>query len=77
MLKIEETLYKFDLSRQRLVYDPFPAKCQSLPQTFQQFRLHYLQNMMHFTAFNVGKELNSKNARKFFIIALDFWVLGT
>lgn len=47
---MEETLYKLDLSRQRLIYGPCPAKCQSLPQTFQQFRLHYLQNMMHFTA---------------------------
>ena len=39
---------------------------------------NYLRNI--FTAFAVGltgEKLNSKNPRKFFIIAVDFWVLST
>ena len=44
----------------------------------ESFRLYYLRNI--FTAFAVGlsgQKLNSKNARKIFIIAVDFWVLST
>ena len=51
---------------------------QSLRQTFQRFRLYYFQYI--FIAFAVGlsgQKLNSKNARKIFIIAVDFWVLST
>ena len=73
MLKKEDTLYELDISRHRPICGLFPAECQS----FQRFRLYYLQNI--FTAFAVGlsgQELNSKTARMFFIIAVDFWVLS-
>ena len=44
----------------------------------ESFRLYYLRNI--FTAFAAGlsgQRLNSKNARKIFIIAVDFRVLST
>ena len=47
-------------------------------RTFQRSRLHFVQNI--FTALLlvlVCKKLNSKNARTFFIITVEFWVLST
>ena len=56
----------------------FGSFCQSLRQSFQRFRLYYLRNIFTAFAFGLsGQKLNSKNARKIFIIAVDFWVLST
>ena len=77
MFKKEDTSYELDISRHRPICGLFPAECQSFRETFQRFRLYYLRNI--FTTFAVGlsgQELNSKTARKFFIFAVDFWVLS-
>ena len=51
-LKMEDTLYKLDISRHKPICGLFPAECQFLRQTFRLFRLYHLRNI--FTAFAVG-----------------------
>ena len=72
---MEDTLYKLDIL---LTQTNLWSFCQSLQQNFKRFRVYHLQNI--FTPFAVrfsDQKLNSKNSGKFFIIAVDFWVLST
>ena len=70
-------LYKLDISRHRPICGLF-SSVSLYSRLFNDSGSNYLRNI--FTAFALGlsgQKLNSKNARKFFITAVDFWVFST
>ena len=74
-------MYKLDIFRHRPICGLFPSNCQSLRQTFKFQRImQALLFAKHVTAFAVAlsgynEAKFQKKSRKFFIIAVDFWVL--
>ena len=77
-LKTENTLYKLDIFRHRPICGLFPLKCQSLRQTFQRIiqTLFFAKHLHRFCCWFYFNETKFQNkSRKFFIIAVDFWVL--
>ena len=77
-LKMEDTLYKMDIFRHRPICGLFPLKCQSLRQTFQRIiqTLFFAKHLHRFCCWFYFNETKFQNkSRKFFIIAVDFWVL--